>query len=173
VTAAPAWAARSSCWQQRDASRGPLTSTATIAPSTGASGGGGNGSAFGSSIFLSGPAGTITFQPRAGQPQTVSKVIADQASSGGNGGHAGTYCLARTDGMPMLSQTCIRGHHDQPGHTAGRRRCQSWQQLGQGPPSAGNNTNLLVESAFTIASGTTLGFNCFNQTIGCSRMRAA
>jgi hypothetical protein len=73
---------------------GPLTSTATIAPSTGASGGG-NGSAFGSSIFLSGPAGTITFQPRAGQPQTVSKVIADQASSGSGGGHAGTYCLPK------------------------------------------------------------------------------
>ena len=56
-----------------------------------APGGGGNGSAFGSSIFLAGAAGTITFQPRAGQPQTVSKVIADQASSGGSGGHAGTY----------------------------------------------------------------------------------
>jgi hypothetical protein len=37
----------------------------------------------------------------------------------------------------------------------------------------GNKARLLVESAFTIASGTTLGLNSFNQTIGCSRMRAA
>ena len=79
-----------------------------VTPSSGANGGG-NGSAFGSSIFLSGAAGTITFQPRAGQPQTVSKVIADQASSGGSGGHAGTYSLAKTDGMPMLSHEHVFG----------------------------------------------------------------
>jgi hypothetical protein len=35
----------------------------------------------------------------------VSKVIADQASSGGSGGHAGTFSLAKTGGMPMLSGT--------------------------------------------------------------------
>jgi hypothetical protein len=35
----------------------------------------------------------------------VSKIIADQASSGGSGGHAGTFSLAKTGGMPMLSGT--------------------------------------------------------------------
>ena len=54
--------------QQRDASRGPLTSSATIAPSTGATGGG-NGSAFGSSIFLSGPAAPSPSSPGRGSPR--------------------------------------------------------------------------------------------------------
>jgi hypothetical protein len=34
----------------------------------------------------------------AGQTQTVSNVIADQADSGGSGGHAGTYSLGKIGG---------------------------------------------------------------------------
>ena len=48
-------------------------------------GNGGGGGAFGSGIFLQGAGGTLSFQPGAGQAQTVSDVIADQAGSGGSG----------------------------------------------------------------------------------------
>ena len=48
------------------------TVTGGVAPS------GGNGQAFGSGLFMQG-SGTITFQPGAGQNQTISDTIADEA----------------------------------------------------------------------------------------------
>uniref|UniRef100_A0ABS3M9F0 Autotransporter domain-containing protein n=4 Tax=Pseudomonadota TaxID=1224 RepID=A0ABS3M9F0_9BRAD len=57
--------------------------------------GAGNGSAFGSGMFLQGN-GTLTFNPGAGQNQTVSDVIADQTGSGGTGANAGSWGLAKT-----------------------------------------------------------------------------
>jgi autotransporter-associated beta strand protein len=69
---------------------------------TGGAGGGtgaGGGSAFGAGLFLQGT-GTVTFQPAAGETQTVSDVIADQAGSGDTGSYslnkagAGTLVLS-------------------------------------------------------------------------------
>ena len=59
---------------------------------SGTGGAGGDGSAFGAGVFLQGADGTLTFQPGAGQTQTVFNVIADQAGSGG----AGSYSLVKT-----------------------------------------------------------------------------
>ncbi|MGN1285570.1 MAG: autotransporter domain-containing protein [Bradyrhizobium sp.] len=57
--------------------------------------GAGNGSALGAGMFLQGN-GTLTFNPAAGQNQTVSDVIADQTGSGGTGVTAGSWGLAKT-----------------------------------------------------------------------------
>ncbi|MDH2381721.1 autotransporter outer membrane beta-barrel domain-containing protein [Bradyrhizobium sp. CER78] len=57
--------------------------------------GAGNGSALGSGMFLQGN-GTLTFNPAAGQNQTVSDVIADQTGSGGTTVNAGSWGLAKT-----------------------------------------------------------------------------
>lgn len=66
-----------------------------VAGGAGASGGG-NGSAFGSGIFLEGTGGTsIAFRPGAGQTQIVADVIADQTGSGGTGGSAGAWGIAK------------------------------------------------------------------------------
>jgi autotransporter-associated beta strand protein len=55
------------------------------------------GQAFGSGIFLQGD-GTLTFNPGAGNTQTINNVIADQTGSGGSGSYAtgGPNC---TDGV--------------------------------------------------------------------------
>jgi hypothetical protein len=75
---------------------GPLTiSGNTVAG--GSSAAGNAGLAFGSGIFLAGSdannggSGLLTFSPAAGQTQTVSDVIGDQA---GNGGNIGSWGLA-------------------------------------------------------------------------------
>ena len=47
---------------------------------------------FGSGFFLQG-GGTLTFQPGAGQTQTIADVIADQTGSGGTGANAGSYSV--------------------------------------------------------------------------------
>ena len=53
------------------------------------------GSAFGSGMFLQGN-GTVNFTPGSGVTQTISNVIADQTGSGGTGGNAGSYSLAKS-----------------------------------------------------------------------------
>ena len=58
---------------------------------SGTGGAGGDGAAFGAGVFLQGADGTLTFQPGAGQTQTVFNDIADQAGSGG----AGSYSLVK------------------------------------------------------------------------------
>ncbi|MCC8963468.1 autotransporter domain-containing protein, partial [Bradyrhizobium sp. Pear76] len=65
--------------------------------------GAGNGSALGAGMFLQGN-GTLTFNPAAGQNQTVSDVIADQTGSGGTGVNAGSWSLAKT-GLGTLTLT--------------------------------------------------------------------
>ena len=71
---------------------------------------GGGGGAFGSGIFLQGAGGTLSFQPGAGQAQTVSDVIADQAGSGGSG----SYSLVK-DGAGTLT---LAGANTYSGNTA-------------------------------------------------------
>jgi hypothetical protein len=53
-----------------------------------------SGQAFGSGLFMQG-SGTITFQPGAGQTQTISDTIADEAGVVAGGGRAGTAGLGR------------------------------------------------------------------------------
>ncbi|NEU96669.1 autotransporter outer membrane beta-barrel domain-containing protein, partial [Bradyrhizobium uaiense] len=65
--------------------------------------GAGNGSALGAGMFLQGN-GTLTFNPAAGQNQTVSDVIADQTGSGGTGVNAGSWSLSKT-GLGTLTLT--------------------------------------------------------------------
>jgi hypothetical protein len=69
--------------------RGSLTvNRNTVAPSSCVNDDG-NGSAFGSSIFLAvRPAPSPSSPGGAGQPQTVSKVVADQTGLGGGRGNA-------------------------------------------------------------------------------------
>jgi hypothetical protein len=55
---------------------------------------GGSGSALGGGLFLQGN-GVVTFAPEAQLTQTILDAIADQSGSGGTGGNAGSYSLAK------------------------------------------------------------------------------
>lgn len=80
---------------------GTLTvSGGTVTGGTGA-GGGGNGSALGSGVFLQGN-GTLAFAPTVGTTQTLSDVIADQTGSGGTGGNAGSWSLAKSGAGTLI-----------------------------------------------------------------------
>ncbi len=70
--------------------------------------GAGNGFALGSGMFLQGN-GTLTFNPAAGQNQTVSDVIADQTGSGGTGVNAGSWGLAKI-GAGTLTLTAANAY---------------------------------------------------------------
>jgi autotransporter-associated beta strand protein len=70
---------------------GPLTVNGNTVTAGTAFNGGGNGSAFGSGLFLDG-SGTVTFSPASGQSQTVANVITDGAANGGSG----SWGLAKT-----------------------------------------------------------------------------
>ena len=79
----------------------------------GSGGAGGSGGAFGSGVFLQGAGGTLSFQPGAGQTQTVSDVIADQAGSGGSGSwsvtKAGAGTLTLTGANAYSGSTVVNG----------------------------------------------------------------
>lgn len=60
------------------------------------SGGGTNGSTFGTGIFLQGNGGTLTFNPVLGTTQTYSNQIADQTGVGGVGPNAGSWSLTKS-----------------------------------------------------------------------------
>jgi outer membrane autotransporter protein len=78
----------------------------TGSTATGGTAGGGTataGSAFGAGIFLQG-SGTVNFAPGAGVIQTMSNAIADQTGSGGTGGNAGSWMLAKFGAGTLVLQ---------------------------------------------------------------------
>ncbi len=71
-------------------------------------GGSGNamGSNFGSGLFLEGTIGTVNFAPPSGATQIVSDDVADQTGSGGTGGDAGSWTVAKSGaGLLTLNGT--------------------------------------------------------------------
>ena len=71
---------------------GGSLSGGSVTGGAGAGNAGGNGSAYGSGIFIQGDQ-SITFAPPADQTMTINDVIADQSGSGGTGTTAGAGAL--------------------------------------------------------------------------------
>jgi hypothetical protein len=94
---------------------GSLTLSGSLSESGGsvtAGTGTNGGSAFGSGLLAQGNdsahggSGTLTFSPGSGQSQTFPNVIADQSGSGGTGGNAGSWSVAKAGaGTTALSGT--------------------------------------------------------------------
>ena len=104
--------------------------------------GAGNGSAFGSGMFLQGN-GTFNLSPGSGNTQTFSGSIADQTGSGGTGPNAGSWMLNMTGGTLVLN-----GNNTYSGGTA----------LNSGTIVVGNNSALGI-GTLSMADSTTLSFS--------------
>jgi autotransporter-associated beta strand protein len=113
---------------------GPLSeSGGSVTAGTGTNG----GSAFGSGLLVQGNdsahggSGTLTFSPGSGQSQTFSNVIADQSGSGGTGGNAGSWSVAKAG----AGTTALSGTNTYSGGTAitgGALNFASLANLGSG-----------------------------------------
>jgi hypothetical protein len=112
----------------------------TVSGGAGASGAG-NGSAFGSGIFLEGSGGAITFAPGAGQIQTVSDTIADEAGSGGASGNAWGVVKEGSGTLVLAAENTYTGG---TGLDAGTLMLAA-------PNAAGSGVILFGEGAQTLA----------------------
>lgn len=111
---------------------GPLTEsgggvTAGARGGTGA----GFGSAFGSGMFLQGLSGTVTFSPGSSQSQTFPDVITDQTGSGGTGGDAGSWGVAKS-GAGTLTLSGTNSYSGGTAITGGLLNFGSLSNLGSG-----------------------------------------
>jgi autotransporter-associated beta strand protein len=120
---------------------------------TGGSGGdasAGQGSAFGSGMFLQG-SGTLTFAPGANQSQSISDVIADQTGVGGTGANAGSWRL-RLNGAGTLVLAAAQAY------SGGTTVDAGLLQLG----AAGS----LASGGNLTVNGGTFDLNGHDQTVG-------
>ncbi|WP_168193386.1 autotransporter domain-containing protein, partial [Bradyrhizobium sp. NAS96.2] len=128
--------------------------------------GAGNGSAFGAGMFLQGN-GTLTFNPAAGQNQTVSDVIADQTGSGGTGVTAGSWGLAKT-GAGTLTLTAANTYSGGTTVSGGLINFNAASNFGSGNITlnggglqwaSGNTADISGKLNAIGSAGTTLDYN--------------
>jgi len=169
---APAWAARSSCSRAEGLTlAGTLTVNGNaVAAGTGGGNGATDGAAFGSGIFLQGSSGTLTFSSAAGQ--TVSDVVADQTGSGGTGGNAGSYSLAKT-GAGTLTLSAVNTYSGGTSVTGGLVNFAAGNNLGSGTITlnggglqwaTGNTTDISSRLSAIGGAGATFDTNGNNVT---------
>ena len=109
-------------------------------------------------------AGSLTFAPASGQTQTVSNAIADQTGSGGSGGNAGAWGLAKSGaGTTTLSgtNTYTGATTVSAGTLAVNGSITSPTTVGANATLAGTGTtsanSVTVNSGGTLAPGNSVG----------------
>ncbi|QSA96392.1 autotransporter domain-containing protein [Methylococcus sp. EFPC2] len=129
----------------------------------------GNGSAYGSGLFLQGN-GTLTFSPSSGETQTINGVIADQTGSGGTGANAGSWSISK-QGAGLLTLNASNTYTGGTAINAGVLQIASLSNLGSGGVSFDGGSLRLV-SALTIdrtlslnTGGGTLDTNGLDATV--------
>jgi len=104
------------------------------------------GSAFGSGLFVAG-GGTITFNPAAGETQTIADGIADQTGSGGTGPDEGVAALAKNGAGTLV----LGGTNTYSGLTT----VSAGTLIVNG--STGPSNQLVVEAGATLGGSGTIG----------------
>jgi len=148
---------------------GSLAETAATA-SSGAAGTGGSatgGSALGAGFFLQGSdasdggAGSVVFEPSAGQSETVDDAIADQTGSGGTSSNAGSWGLTLNGAGTLV----LDGDSTYTGQTSVQQgTLEGTGTIGPlnaaagtvSPGDGGQPGTLAVNGAATLSSGSTL-----------------